>query len=154
MTDVTTQSSAQEPSSDEKLLALLSHLSIVLGGIILPIIVWATQKDKSKFVRFHSLQAIFFHIAYVVLLVLLIIIVVFGFILTGLGTGAFKGSQASETMPVYMIVGIIIFYALLFLFIFAGIGYAIFVGIKAYKGIIYKIPFIGNVIYKKVYEQS
>ncbi|MEO8514530.1 MAG: DUF4870 domain-containing protein, partial [Ignavibacteria bacterium] len=62
---------------DEKMLALFSHLSLFLGGIILPIIFWATNKDKSKFVTFHALQALWFHIAYLVL----IMVFVFGFVI-------------------------------------------------------------------------
>jgi len=44
------------PTSDEKLMAALAHF---LGAIV-ALIVWATQKDRSRFVRFQSLQALAF----------------------------------------------------------------------------------------------
>lgn len=44
------------PTSDEKILAALSHL---LGPIV-ALIIWATQKDKSPLVRFQAVQAMAF----------------------------------------------------------------------------------------------
>ena len=44
------------PTPDEKILAALSHL---LGPVI-ALIIWATQKDKSPFVRFQAVQAMAF----------------------------------------------------------------------------------------------
>lgn len=44
------------PSSDEKLMSALAHIL----GIIVAFIVWALQKDKSRFVRFQTLQAMAF----------------------------------------------------------------------------------------------
>ncbi|MCY7362824.1 MAG: DUF4870 domain-containing protein, partial [Ignavibacteria bacterium] len=64
-----------EVASDEKLLAMLSHLSVLLGGILLPFIIWITQKDKSKFVRFHSLQAIFFQLSLAAIIVIFVIVI-------------------------------------------------------------------------------
>ena len=59
-------------SSEEKLMSLLSHLSIIIQniGVIAPIIIWVTQKDKSKFVRFNAIQAIFFQLVFFVLVML------------------------------------------------------------------------------------
>ena len=63
-------------SSEGKLMSLLAHLSIVIPniGIIAPVIIWVTQKDKSKFVRFNAIQAIFFQLVFFVLLMLSIFI--------------------------------------------------------------------------------
>jgi uncharacterized protein len=51
-----------EVSKEERLMALLSHLSIFIPniGILAPLIIWVTNKEKSNFVRFNALQAIFF----------------------------------------------------------------------------------------------
>src|ERR1051325_11810049 len=74
-----------ELKSDEKLIALFCHLSLFLGGIVLPIIFWAINREKSKFVTFHSLQAIFFHLTYIVLIIFFTVFFVFG----GMGFGLF-----------------------------------------------------------------
>ena len=48
------------PSSEERVWAVLAHLSaLAMGmGLILPIIGWAEQRRKSKYVAFQSLQAL------------------------------------------------------------------------------------------------
>ncbi len=51
------------PTSDERLMAALSHFF----GLIVALIVWATQKDKSRFVRFQSLQAVAFDVLFMLL---------------------------------------------------------------------------------------
>lgn len=48
------------PSSDERVWAVLVHLSaLALGmGLILPVLGWAEQRRKSKYIAFQSLQAL------------------------------------------------------------------------------------------------
>jgi uncharacterized Tic20 family protein len=48
------------PTQNDKIMAALAHISAVLPfwGVIAPIIIWATQKDKSEYVGFQALQAI------------------------------------------------------------------------------------------------
>lgn len=143
----------EELTSDEKLMAMLSHMSILFGGIILPIILWATQKDKSKFVKYHSLQAIFFHIAYVAILVVVIVALILVALISGAGFGALsKGHHSNDAaLSVMMIILIIVFYGAIFASIFGAMAYEIYLAIKSYHGSYIKIPIIGKIIYKKVY---
>lgn len=138
-----------EPDSDEKMLALFSHLSIFLGGIVLPIIFWAINKDKSRFVRFHALQAIFFQIAYLVIIIAFIIIMVF----VAIGAGVISAGTfaAGKDGSIFIIAAMIIFYGLIFLSIFIFFGYGIFLAVKSYKGELRRYPVIGKIIYEKVY---
>jgi uncharacterized protein len=144
----------EEVTSDEKLMAMLSHLSILFGGIILPIILWAVQKDKSKFIRYHALQAIFFHLVYLAVIVIATFAIVFFAIAFGLGLGSMSHGHhhsGSGPMPVIMIIMMFVAYAAFFLSIFGAIGYEVFLAIKSYQGSYIKIPVIGKIIYKKVY---
>ena len=140
-------------TSEERLMAMLSHLSILFGGIILPIILWATQKDKSRFIRYHALQSIFFQIAYVVLLVLLIVAFALFAIFFGLGLGILTANTTSDpgAFPILIVLFVVLFYAAIFIFAFALMGYSIYLAVKSYQGSYIKIPIIGNIIYKKVY---
>lgn len=142
---------SNETTSDERLLAMLAHLSIFLGGLILPIILWATQKDKSKFVTFHSLQAIFYHLAFAAIIIVYVIFMILLLILSGVGFAGFSNSGNSGEMPAMMIIIMIILYGGIFLLVFTFIGYAIYLAIKSYQGKLIKIPVIGNRVYKKVY---
>lgn len=56
------------PSQDEKTLGLLAHIGTLAGGVIpfgnviLPLVLWLTQKDKSDFVAYHSKESLNFQI--------------------------------------------------------------------------------------------
>jgi hypothetical protein len=52
------------PSQDERIMAALSHAAIILSliGLVIPVILWVTQKDKSRYVAFQALQAIAFQL--------------------------------------------------------------------------------------------
>ncbi len=54
-----------ETTSDEKTLAALAHALQLISGFIAPLIILLIKRE-SKFVRFHALQVLFLHIAYVV----------------------------------------------------------------------------------------
>lgn len=47
------------PTADEKMIAALAHASVFLSflGPIVPAILWSSQRQKSDYVRFHTLQA-------------------------------------------------------------------------------------------------
>lgn len=53
------------PSQDERVMAALSHVTAILPfmGVIAPIVIWVTQKDKSAYVAFQALQALAYQLA-------------------------------------------------------------------------------------------
>jgi len=65
---MTEQLASPAPTQNDKIMAALAHVSALLPlmGVIAPIIIWATQKDKSEFVAFQALQAV----AYQLLMIL------------------------------------------------------------------------------------
>jgi uncharacterized Tic20 family protein len=58
----------EPPTQDDRIMAALAHVSILLPftGLIAPIIIWATQKSKSPYVRFQALQAVAYHLTMIV----------------------------------------------------------------------------------------
>jgi len=52
----------QTPTQDERIMAALAHISALLPmmGVIAPIVIWVTQKEKSKYVAYQSIQAVAF----------------------------------------------------------------------------------------------
>jgi len=79
------------PTTDERLLAALSHASILFVGLGLaaPVIIWASNREKSPYVRFQSLQAlgyqVFMSLVYLLLtLVMTIAVFVLLFFMIGL----------------------------------------------------------------------
>ena len=53
------------PTQDERVMAALSHVSALLPmmWVIAPIIIWVTQKEKSQYVAFQSLQALAYQVS-------------------------------------------------------------------------------------------
>jgi uncharacterized Tic20 family protein len=49
---------------NDQIMAALAHLTIMLPvmGVIAPIVIWVTQKDKSQFVAFQALQAVIYQL--------------------------------------------------------------------------------------------
>ena len=138
-----------ELQSDDKMLAMFAHFSIFLGGIILPIIFYFMQKGKSKYVAFHSLQSIFFHLLY--MFIVLFIVFVLVIVLVLLGVFNTKYFSHSDSAPAGFIIGMIMFYIGLFGSIIVFIGSGVYMGIKAYNGNWTKYPIVGNWAYNKVY---
>ena len=137
-------------SNDEKMLSLFCHLSMVIGGILVPIIIWAIKKQESKFVRFHALQSIFFHLAFSVVIAVLIVFTALAIILTGVGFQSL-GRHASSGIPAVVLIIVISFAGIIFLMALGGIVYAVYLAVKSYNGEKTKIPVIGKIIYEKVY---
>lgn len=53
----------EEPSADDKTMAMLAHLLMAFTGFIGPLVIFVV-KQNSRFVRFHSLQALVWHAIY------------------------------------------------------------------------------------------
>ena len=136
-------------NSDNKLMSLMSHLAIIIPniGIIAPIVIWVTQKDKSKFVRFNAIQAIFFQLIFFILLMLSIFI---GLILMFISIPLMSTSPGGEPGILFWVsMGIMNFYFPLWA-IFSI--YAIVAGVKSFKGKIFRYIIIGKIIEKRVYK--
>lgn len=71
-------------TSEEKTMSLLAHLLGFFFSLLAPLIIYLLQKEKSKFVAFHSLQAILFEVffwaLYIVLAISLVGILLIPFI--------------------------------------------------------------------------
>lgn len=138
----------EEPGQNEKMLAMFSHLSFFFGSLILPLIFWAVNGGKSKFVSFHSLQALFFHLLYTA-----VIIVVVGFgVIVGFLTGFMKAGIHHNSSPdPFHLILLIAFGLFIGLIALGCMILAIVNAISSYKGGMKKYPIIGNIVYKKVY---
>jgi uncharacterized Tic20 family protein len=138
---------------NERNTAFLSYLSVLFGGVILSFGIWLFQKNKSIYIKFHSLQATFYNIVYMVAIVLSVVI--YAICKLAFGNGGTSRYQKnyqsfpSNSDPVSMI-----FFAVLMLLILAFIVYGIYLGVCAFKGKYVKVPFIGKVLYKKIIENN
>jgi uncharacterized membrane protein len=56
----------EAPTEDERTMAMLAHLLMAFTGFIGPLVIFCV-KQNSRFVRFHSLQALIWHAIYLAL---------------------------------------------------------------------------------------
>lgn len=88
------------PTSDEKLMGALAHFF----GPLVAIIVWITQKEKSRFVKFQALQALAFDMA-LFLVTGVTSLCIFGAIFLGMSAtmlGTFNTSSSPEDIiPIF-----------------------------------------------------
>ena len=74
---------SEAPTSEDKTMAMLAHLSIIILGVVGPLIFWLVTKDKSEFQRDQSREALNFGIVGTLALLAsaLLMIVFIGFLL-------------------------------------------------------------------------
>ena len=135
-------------TNEEKLISLLSHLSIYFGSLIVPIVLWAVYKDKSQYIRFQSLQTIFFQLAFTASIIIIIVIFA-GFGIAG--SLITSDDPTGEGPAVFFIIPFVIMYGVLIFGSIAVLAYSTYMGIKAYQGEIKKYIIVGKIIYSNVY---
>lgn len=59
------------PSSDERTLAILSHILTLVAGFIAPLIIYLLKKDESNFVASHSKESLNFQITVFIICIIL-----------------------------------------------------------------------------------
>lgn len=64
------------PTSDEKTLALLSHVLTLAVGFVAPLIIYLIKKDESSFVTSHAKESLNFQITIFIIIVALFITVI------------------------------------------------------------------------------
>ncbi len=138
------------PTSDERLMATLAH---VLGPIV-ALIIWATQKDKSRFVRFQAMQAIAFDVGIIVVFFLLggcLAMIVFGATFLGMaGAVAASGNDNGLSGLLGMLFGLIPLggFCIIFLLAFGVLAARIIAAVRVYQGKNYHYPWLGDRVEK------
>ncbi len=64
------------PSSDEKTMAILSHVLTFVAGFVAPLIIYLIKKDESAFVREHAKESLNFQITIFILIIVLVISII------------------------------------------------------------------------------
>ncbi|MCW3108762.1 MAG: putative transrane protein [Segetibacter sp.] len=64
------------PTSDEKTLAILSHILTFVAPILAPLIIYLLKKDESKYVAYHAKESLNFQIALMIAVLVLLISII------------------------------------------------------------------------------
>ncbi len=110
---------------------------------ILAIICLIMEKEN-RFVKFHALQSILLHVAMMVVGIgLAIVFMIIGIVL-GVAAAAANSSAGSGLAGIFGLLSFLIWIIILV----AYIGGLILAAVKAYNGLLYKLPIVGNLAEK------
>jgi uncharacterized Tic20 family protein len=132
------------PTSDERMMGALAHFFGLIGALI----IWAIQKDKSRFVRFQAAQALAFDFV-TMLLTLVVFFCSFGAMFIGMfGTifAAANSSASSETVSPFMMFPFMfpwLMFACIFPFSIALFVARIVAAISVLNGNNFRYPWLG-----------
>jgi len=109
-------------------------------GLVLAIVFLATEKEN-RFVKFHALQSILLHVAFMVVGIgLAIIFMIIGIIL-GVASAAANSSAGGGFAAIFGLLSFLIWIVVLI----AYVGGLIMAAVKSYGGAYFKLPVIGNI---------
>ncbi len=132
------------PSQDERIMAALSHISLIIpyAGLVVPAVVWITQKDKSRWIRFQALQAL----AYQVLLMLLWFVGMGCYMASFFSTFAATASNGDGgSFPPFVFLPFL-FFGVLILVGFVCVIYAIVAAVAVLTGNDFRYIILGSLV--------
>jgi uncharacterized membrane protein len=110
---------------------------------ILAIICLIMEKEN-RFVRFHALQSILLHVAMLIVGIgLAIVFMIIGIVL-GVAAAAANSAAGGGLASIFGLLSFLIW----ILILVAYIGGLIMAAVKAYNGLLYKLPIVGNLAEK------
>ena len=132
---------------DERIIAALGHIAILLPlmGIIAPIVIWITQKERSRFVSFQALQAIAFQLLMIVIWFVGMACYMGSFFLTFFSMMA-AGSQGSGDAPLAFLSFIVPFVVMFGMIAVMGIFviYGVIAAVLTFQGKDFRYLLVGQ----------
>jgi uncharacterized Tic20 family protein len=139
-----------QPSEDDRVLAALSHASIVanavnLAGMIATSLIWTMHRDRSPYVRAHALQALVYQGA---VLLIMVFLGLFGGLCLALSLlpVMLRPDLYRASPPSYSVwIGVLALLALIGFGVLATL-YGLFGAYQVYRGRSFRYPLIGRLV--------
>lgn len=149
---------------EDRWVAALCHASVVvfMVGVIVPLVVWATQKDRSKILRFQALQGLVYQLAGTLsyfLLTMVMFLLGIGLMVFGILIGAMfpEGSGGAQDINA---VGALVLGILFVLMMLVQFGFILVVplyillglwgGFRILRGADFHYPLLGKFIERRL----
>ena len=147
-----------KPTTEERLMAALSHIMALIPtlGAVAPPIIWAVEKERSKYVAFQALQASVYQLCLLVINTLGAVGFAVATILSSLMNASIKNGangQTSSGISLFLIYGPIILYQLFLLGYLALVVYGVVGAVLTAMGKPFRYLFIGKRI-ERFYAQN
>jgi uncharacterized Tic20 family protein len=151
-------------TQDERTMAALAHASAVLTfvialgsgglgcllGVLVPLLIWLTYKDKSAYVSFQALQATVFQAVSILVMVIVVVVsialIVAGWTVSGALTAILIGLCL---MPFALLITVV--FALLVLILpLVQLGYGLYAAYETYQGRDFRYWLVGEALEKEM----
>jgi len=137
------------PNQDERVMAALAHITTIMPffGIIAPIVIWVTQKEKSRYVAFHGLQALVYQLSMIAVWFVGMGCYMCSFLSIFLTLPFASSSGTTQSINPLIFIGSLIpllVFGAIFIGNFAFIIYGIVGAIMTFRGKPFRYVFIGN----------
>lgn len=133
-------------SSEERWLAALSHAAVLIPtlGIAAPLIVWITQREKSEFLRFQSLQALTYQVFLLIVWVVVGVLMGLFFTAISLTTAFIALYLQSQTPFIILSISEFLFVAFLLLIMGVSVVYGIIAAVACLNGSSFRYFLLGG----------
>ncbi len=144
---------------EDQWMAAMGHASaiLLLWGLILPLVVWLTQKDSSPRLRFQSMQAVIYQLLAVVGYFGFMALYMFMFFALFTGAILLSGNPQDSAGTIFMLIFFVIMLIFMLVFALALPTYHLFAmiaGIQVVKGKEYRYPILGRMIAKRFAQEN
>lgn len=151
-------------TQNEMTMAALAHASVVLTfvialgsgglgcllGILVPLLIWLTYKEKSAYVSFQALQATVFQVVSILMVVIVlavsIALIVVGWTVSGALTAILIGLCL---MPFALLITVV-FAVLVLVLPLAQVGYGLYAAYETYQGRDFRYWLVGEALEKEM----
>jgi len=133
-----------EPTRDDRSMAMLAHVLSAFSGFIGPLVIFFVKRRESRFVAFHALQALFWHL--LLMVTMFGSIIVFAGIMIGSAIGHGHEPPSHGAPPPAFFFGFFGIWALMMLSWLANMGFTIYLGIQANAGRWTRYPIVGSLV--------
>lgn len=137
----------QGPTSDERSMAILAHVLSIFSSFVAPLIIYLMKRKESRFVGFHALQALVWHVGFMVAW--------FGIsiaFLVAMVSGAVQfpgppraGAQGGVPFPPLSLGFFAVWFAMMLLW-FVNIGFSVYLAIRSGTGKWSHYPLVGALV--------
>ncbi len=124
-------------------LAGLAHLSVFFAPIVLPLIVWLTQRNKSAYIARQGKQAFFWHLIFSGGTAVLVILGYVVFLASFLPNAALNGSSGPGDFG-GAFAGLFAVWGIVILLSIVDIVFGIIGAVKAFRGEPFSYPLLGG----------
>jgi uncharacterized Tic20 family protein len=137
------------PTQDERVMASLSHVSALLPmmGVIAPIVIWVTQREKSEYVAFQALQALVYQLVMIAAWIIGMGCYICSFLITFVAIPFSSSSGPSQSLDPFLglafIIPLLVFGAI-FLGGFLFVVYGVIGAVMVFQGKPFRYILIGS----------